>query len=79
MIDVDDRIYPRARSRLGARYQADTLPVVESTNTAKDNGSSSPVPSFRAQALQRYKAKRAEKRSRKRPTRRNGKFFFIKT
>ncbi|CDH50301.1 lid2 complex component snt2 [Lichtheimia corymbifera JMRC:FSU:9682] len=72
VLDVDDRIYPRARSRLGARYQADTLPVVESTTTTKeDNGSSSPILSFRAQALQRYKAKRLEKRSRKRPTRRN--------
>lgn len=54
----------------------DTLPAVESTTSATDDGSSSPIPSLRDQALQRYKAKRLEKRGRKRPTRRNGKFFF---
>lgn len=26
VLDIDDRIYPRARSRIGPRYQVDTLP-----------------------------------------------------
>lgn len=56
----------------------DTLPTVESITSAKD-GSSSPIPSLRDQALQRYKAKRLEKRGRKRPTRRNGKLFSSST
>lgn len=40
--DVDDRIYPRAKSRIGARYQA-TVPDWECTSPATSDS-----PSFRS-------------------------------
>ncbi|KAI8136699.1 hypothetical protein BJV82DRAFT_647095 [Fennellomyces sp. T-0311] len=71
ILDIDDRIYPRARSRLGARYQADPIP--ELTNASSSNGEGpvnhQPSPPLKLQPP-KLRTKRLEKRTRPRYRRR---------
>ncbi|KAF7722357.1 putative PHD type zinc finger protein with BAH domain-containing protein [Apophysomyces ossiformis] len=65
ILDVDDRIYPRARSRIGARYQAN----VPDMGDSRSNSSGAEGPSkFSQNSLQKLngkgRSKRAEKRGR---------------
>lgn len=73
VVDIDDRIYPRARSRIGPRYQAE--PIDEFTTEppsrhATPTTTSSPPPSsLRAATANKGRAKRVEKRGRPRKKR----------
>ncbi|CDH49796.1 phd finger and bah domain-containing protein [Lichtheimia corymbifera JMRC:FSU:9682] len=83
ILDIDDRIYPRARSRIGPRYQAEPIDEFPSSSTEPSSRhatpttahqtSSSPPPSssssLRAATANKGRAKRVEKRGRPRKKR----------
>lgn len=79
ILDIDDRIYPRARSRIGPRYQAepiDEFPLTESSSrhVTPTNQTSPPPPSsssssLRAASASKGRSKKLEKRGRPRKKR----------
>ncbi|KAG2217283.1 hypothetical protein INT45_005385 [Circinella minor] len=66
ILDIDDRIYPRARSRLGARYQADPIP--DQINTSKKSPAEPPI--NHQPSPPKLRPKRFEKKTRPRSRRR---------
>jgi hypothetical protein len=71
-IDVDDRIYPRAKSRIGPKYQANvadwptitnsTLSPVSETNSLSSNKNNESKKNEKKGKSQRSSSKRSSKR-----------------
>ncbi|KAI9488569.1 hypothetical protein BDB00DRAFT_772160 [Zychaea mexicana] len=72
ILDIDDRIYPRARSRLGARYQADPIPdLINAPSSNNGDAHQNHQPSSPAKSASlKLRPKPFQKRTRPRSRRR---------